>query len=257
MVVPTWVKPPWRFGSGPAVAGLFVRVFALISLIAWLSLGAQLSVLLGSRGAALASLRRQGTAPGSQRARAFQLWLQAVETAEAHELLKDFAGDSDELSWLIRGTGVAGDPVYVPWLINHMTNPGTARQAGEAFTVITGVDLEQSKLTAKRPDGLESGPNDDPNDTNVDTDADDGLPWPDPELIRSWWDTNNARFQNGTRYFMGAPVTREHCIDVLKNGYQRQRVLAAHYLCLLEPGTPLFNTSAPAWRQQRLLAKMT
>jgi len=38
---------------------------------------------------------------------------------------------------------------------------------------------------------------------------------------------------------------------------QRQRVLAAHYLCLLEPGTPLFNTSAPAWRQQRLLAKMT
>jgi hypothetical protein len=35
-----------------------------------------------------------------------------------------------------------------------------------------------------------------------------------------------------------------------------QRILAAHYLCLLEPGTPLFNTSAPALRQQRLLAKM-
>jgi hypothetical protein len=55
---------------------------------------------------------------------------------------------------------------------------------------------------------------------------------------------------------MGKPVTREHCIDVLKNGYQRQRILAAHYLCLLDPGTPLFNTSAPAWRQQRLLAAM-
>jgi hypothetical protein len=37
---------------------------------------------------------------------------------------------------------------------------------------------------------------------------------------------------------------------------QRQRILAAHYLCLLDPGTPLFNTSAPAWRQQRWLAKM-
>ena len=65
-----------------------------------------------------------------------------------------------------------------------------------------------------------------------------------------------AASRQGTRYFMGAPVTREHCIDVLKNGYQRQRILAAHYLCLLEPGTPLFNTSAPAWRQQRLLADM-
>jgi hypothetical protein len=43
---------------------------------------------------------------------------------------------------------------------------------------------------------------------------------------------------------------------VLKTGHQRQRILAAHYLCLLNPGTPLFNTSAPAWRQQRLLAQM-
>jgi hypothetical protein len=55
---------------------------------------------------------------------------------------------------------------------------------------------------------------------------------------------------------MGQPVTKEHCIQVLKTGYQRQRILAAQYLCLLEPGTPLFNTAAPAWRQQRLLAAM-
>ena len=73
---------------------------------------------------------------------------------------------------------------------------------------------------------------------------------------RSGGRLNGSRFQKGIRSFMGAPVTRDHCIDVLKNGYQRQRILAAHYLCLLEPGTPLFNTSAPAWRQERLLAKM-
>jgi hypothetical protein len=82
------------------------------------------------------------------------------------------------------------------------------------------------------------------------------LPWPDIAKVERWWAANASRFQKGTRYFMGAPVTREHCIEVLKNGYQRQRILAAHYLCLLEPGTPLFNTSAPAWRQQRWLAKM-
>jgi intergrase/recombinase len=56
---------------------------------------------------------------------------------------------------------------------------------------------------------------------------------------------------------MGAPVTRERCVEVLKTGHQRQRILAAHYLSLLEPGTPLFNTSAPALRQQRRLAKMS
>jgi hypothetical protein len=56
---------------------------------------------------------------------------------------------------------------------------------------------------------------------------------------------------------MGKPPTWEHCLDVLKNGFQRQRIAAAEYLCLLRSGTPLFNTSAPAWRQKRLLDKMS
>ena len=41
---------PWSFGSGPAVARLYQRLFALVSLGAWLSLGAQVRVLIGSRG---------------------------------------------------------------------------------------------------------------------------------------------------------------------------------------------------------------
>lgn len=43
---------------------------------------------------------------------------------------------------------------------------------------------------------------------------------------------------------------------LLREGFQRQRIAAAEYLCLLQPGTPLFYTSAPAWRQKRWLAKM-
>ena len=40
----------WAPGSGPAVASLFHRLFALISLAAWWSLGSQVRVLIGSRG---------------------------------------------------------------------------------------------------------------------------------------------------------------------------------------------------------------
>ena len=174
----------------------------------------------------------------------------------AHSVLQELARDPKDLRWLIQGSGIVGDPTYVPWLITHMTTDATARIAGEAFSLITGTDLAWLDLERKPPENFESGPNDDPDDPNVDMDPDDGLPWPDPERIKDWWAKNSGRFHPGTRYFMGAPVTREHCIDVLKNGYQRQRILAAHYLCLLEPGTPLFNTSAPAWRQQRLLEGM-
>ncbi|HEU4936767.1 MAG TPA: hypothetical protein VFT39_09965, partial [Vicinamibacterales bacterium] len=189
-------------------------------------------------------------------AASWELALQAMTPATTRSVLESLARDSKDLRWLIRGSGIAGDPTYVPWLIGHMSNNQIARCAGEAFSLITGTDLALLDLERRPPENFESGPNDDADDSNVAMDPDDGLPWPDVTKIEAWWQANESRFQKGTRYFMGKPVTREHCIEVLKNGYQRQRILAAHYLCLLEPGTPLFNTSAPAWRQQRLLATM-
>jgi uncharacterized protein (TIGR02270 family) len=214
------------------------------------------SVLLGNRGTAIDLLMNTGLAPGCHRARAFRLALQAMSLGAAHASLRELAKHPEQMRWLIQGSGIAGDAVYVPWLIKNMTDDKIARLAGGAFSAITGVDLGQSDLEGNPPENFEPGPNDDPDDSNVDMDPDDGLAWPDVAKIEQWWAANSSRFTPGARYFMGAPVTREHCIGVLKNGYQRQRILAAHHLCLLDPGTPLFNTSAPAWRQQRLLAKM-
>ena len=214
------------------------------------------AVLLGDRRRALDTLTNVALSAGRHRRRAFRLACQAMSATAAHEALRSLAVESAQMRWVIEGSGIVGDPVYVPWLTKHMTEAKTARLAGEAFSLLTGVDFGQSGLEGKRPEGFESGPNDDPDDPNVDGDPDDGLPWPDVTKTEKWWEANRGRFPKGTRYFMGAPVTREHCIDVLKNGYQRQRILAAHYLCLLEPGTPLFNTRAPAWRQQRRLAEM-
>ncbi|MCK7582576.1 MAG: hypothetical protein MZV65_48050 [Chromatiales bacterium] len=66
---------------------------------------------------------------------------------------------------------------------------------------------------------------------------------------------NRHRFPAGVRHFMGEPPNPENCRRVLRDGYQRQRIAAALYLALLRPGTPLFPTSAPAWRQKRWLAQ--
>jgi uncharacterized protein (TIGR02270 family) len=242
-------------------------------------------VLLGNRGAALDALTNAGFTQGTHRHAAFLLAVQSVSTSQGHRLLQELARDPADKRWLVEGSGVSGDPAYLPWLLKRMHERTMARLAGEAFSLITGVDLTAARLDARpavaqapsdelddftvtdvdfigpplddSPEPVETAPNDNPDDPNVDMDSDEGLAWPDTEKVEAWWEANASRFQEGVRYFMGAPVTREHCLDVLKNGYQRQRILAAHYLCLLEPGTPLFNTSAPAWRQQRLLAKMT
>jgi uncharacterized protein (TIGR02270 family) len=214
------------------------------------------AVMLGDRLRALETLTAVALQPGPYRARAFRLSLQAMSPAAAHGVLKTIATEPDQLRWLIQGSGITGDPAYVPWLINHMAADKTARLAGEAFSLMTGTDLAWLDLERKPPENIEAGPNDDPNDPNVEMDDDDGLPWPDPQRVQRWWDAIANRYQAGERYFMGGPVIPERCVDVLKSGYQRQRGLAAHYLSLLEPGTPLFNTNAPAWRQQKLLAAM-
>jgi uncharacterized protein (TIGR02270 family) len=213
-------------------------------------------VLLGDRKKALDELATTSMVQKPHRAQAFRLSLQAMTVTTGHARLQSLRADPSQRRLLLEGSGIVGDPAYIPWLINQMTVHEMARLAGESFSLITGTDLAMLDLDGRPPENFESGPNDNPEDGNVDMDTDDGLPWPDVTKIDKWWVANSLRFPQGTRYFMGAPVTREHCIDVLKNGYQRQRILAAHYLCLLDPGTPLFNTSAPAWRQQRLLAQM-
>jgi uncharacterized protein (TIGR02270 family) len=214
------------------------------------------SVLLGDKHNALEAIAGVAAVPGPHRARAFQLTLQAKDTRRGHDWLATLDKDPANLRWRIRGAGLIGDPRYVPWLISQMDEITATRLAGEAFSLITGLDLAWLDLEVKPPENFDSGPNDDPSDPNVEMDEDDGLPWPDAVKIQSWWDANSHNFQPGTRYFMGQPLNRETCLRVLKDGFQRQRIAAAYYLALLDPGTPLFEWRAPAWRQQRWLAKM-
>jgi uncharacterized protein (TIGR02270 family) len=213
------------------------------------------AVLLGDRQNALDYLKHAAFAAGSQQTRALQLALQALEIADAHLILSRCASDPAQLRTLIRGAGLIGDPAYIPWLISLMSDDKVARLAGEAFSFITGVDLAELDLEREPPDAIAGGPNDDPDDPNVEMDDDEDLPWPDPTSAQSWWAQNQGRFQPGVRHICGSPVTREQCLQVLQNGYQRQRIAASLHICLLDPGTPLFEWRAPAQRQQRALMR--
>jgi uncharacterized protein (TIGR02270 family) len=161
---------------------------------------------------------------------------------------------------LIRRCGVAGDAFFVPWLIGQMQDLVVCRLAGEAFSRITGADLAKLDLERKPPEGASDGqfggPNEDPDDDNVALDEDESLPWPDPERVQGWWQANQARFPAGQRFFMGELPSPAHALKVLREAGQRQRIAAAQWLSLLTPGSKLFQTAAPAWRQQRWLAEM-
>ena len=220
---------------------------------------ARSALLLGDRTESLMSLEalalgKGGVAPPNLAA--LQVVLKVVSPKRARAMLASLANDPAQIRILIRGIAVAGDPHYVPWLIAQMEDLKLTRLAGEAFSFITGLDLAYLDLDRKPPDGIEFGPNDDPDDENVAMDEDESLPWPDPAKLHAWWMKNGSRFTPGRRYFMGDEPTPQKCLDVLKTGFQRQRIAAAEHRTLLTLGTPLFNVAAPSWRQQRLLAGM-
>ena len=219
---------------------------------------ARSALLLGDRSeSVLGSLEAVALANGPDQRQALALLLKVTTAARSHASLKVLAADATQRRTLIRGVGIAGDPFYVPWLIEQMSDLALARLAGESLSLITGLDLAHLDLETKPPVGMDFGPSDDPSDADVAMDEDDSLPWPDPIKITGWWNAHAARFASGRRYFMGAEPGWDHGLQVLRDGFQRQRIAAAEYLCLLRPGTALFQTAAPAWRQKRWLDEAT
>lgn len=217
---------------------------------------ARAALLLGDRQAAPRSLVALAETPGPWQMPAVLLALKVLTAQRSHALLEALAQEEAGGRLMVRGIGVAGDPLYVPWLIARMSDPKLARLAGESFSAITGLDLAAEDLELKPPGHTGAAPNDDPGDDRVALDEDESLPWPDPEKIEAWWKANANRFPSGSCCFVGGPVAPDHCLAVLRAGTQRQRIAAAEHLSLMSPGTPLFNTAAPAWRQQRLLSRM-
>jgi len=217
---------------------------------------ARSSLLLGDRQASVRTLAGLALEVGPYQAAAATLVLKVLDGTQADALLRGLARNVDSVRMLTRGMGVAGDPRHVPWLIDRMDDPALARLAGESFSMITGLDLAAADLELKPPQDLAFGPRDDPHDDDVAMDEDDALPWPDTAKIGDWWQANAPRFPAGGNFFGGGPVSPGRCLAVLKSAGQRQRIAAAEYLSLMSPGTPLFNTAAPARRQQWLLSQM-
>ena len=210
------------------------------------------AVLLGDK-IALDVLKTFATTESPFLEQAIQLMLRVMGVPSATKWLSDFTQSPEVLRHAVLGAGIIGDPMYIPWLINLMTVPEVSRVAGEAFSMITGIDLAYDDLEGEWPEGFEAGPTENPADEDVAMDADEDLPWPEPNLIQVWWEKNINQFRVGTRYLVGKPITVEHCQQILNTGFQRQRRAAALELALLQKDEPLFNTSAPGIRQQQLL----
>jgi uncharacterized protein (TIGR02270 family) len=210
--------------------------------------------LLSGHKDAVASLQAIAETGGPFSARAVRMAMRRLAPHDARIWIKRLIRELGQLRVAAIGAGALADPEIIPWLIDQMKIPALARVAGESFSLITGANISYEDLDGKKPEGFEAGPTEDPEDEDVAMDPDDHLPWPDPVLVRKWWEARRGSFSKDTRYLLGQPITVESIRQALQAGYQRQRAAAAIELALLKPGRPLFEVRAPGHRQQQILA---
>ncbi|MEW8662832.1 MAG: hypothetical protein AB2557_10310 [Candidatus Thiodiazotropha sp.] len=145
---------------------------------------------------------------------------------------------NSELSTRIKAYNIAmaGLVDWMSVLLEWMKDSEYAPLAGEAFCFITGADLDADDLLLRN---LEISVNQEiPLTQKRKQDHwaqayENDLPWPDPDAVAAWWETNRQRFKQGTRYLAGRTLTEENLLQVKEEGTQPQRHQAELILRLL------------------------
>jgi uncharacterized protein (TIGR02270 family) len=183
---------------------------------------------------------------------ALRLGLRAMKLEDSRKWISAMAERPEHLRCAVIGAGVVGDPMSIPWLIRRMESVELARLAGEAFTMITGIDLAYHDLNQDEP----------PSDADIEgtigaiseLDYESNLPWPSTSRVERWWQENRQSFVSGTRYLAGKVISEPSARTILVYGKQRQREAAALELALLNPDEVPFEVRARGSRQQAMLA---
>jgi uncharacterized protein (TIGR02270 family) len=214
------------------------------------SLACSLS-LLGHR-EALALLAPTAEAGGVEAMAAVEVLLRALPLAQGRQMLSSLSGRPGRERLVIAGTGILGDPLAVPWLIAKMADPALCRIAGEAFSLITGADLEH--LDLDRSEAGEDRPDEDEGDAEDRVHPDDQeLPVPDPVRVEAWWGGQASSMPKGVRHLCGRPIAAGSLVEVLRHGYQRQRRAAALEWVLHREDALFFDVRQRSDGQQRVL----
>lgn len=157
------------------------------------------------------------------------------DTSASRAWINELAGKSKR-EQVIKATGVLGDPQTIPWLLVQMRDVQLARIAGEAFSNITGIDLQKEMLCQAETAAAEE-----------DDDQDDSLPLPNPTLVENFWSAAGSHMPAGVRHFSGKMLSSAHLLEVYRTGNQRQRKSAALELALQSNQQRLLNHAKPSF----------
>lgn len=182
---------------------------------------------------------------GELQVKALNLALRVAPPEVAKKWITLLSQNPQQLRYAIQASAIYGDPQAIPWLIAQMQIPTVTQIAGEAFSFITGIDLEVQKLILEDIPDLENQlPDDGAQNQLLDVSEDQYLPFPNAAKIAAVWQKYQHRFKPGCRYIVGHLIDNSvEFLECLKNSYanasMRQRQQMALELALQESGRPL------------------
>ena len=179
------------------------------------------AVLLGNT-TAINNLKVYVMEEGPYQQQAIQLAFRVLSVEQGRAWIGELLENKNQIRNVIKAVAVLGDPHAISWLIQLMKQVELARLCGEAFTTITGIDLEQCQPGQEDLDNLQQSLTLDDEDMAVD--EDENLLWPDASKVELAWRQCSEGFVLGERYFMGKAIGQVSLVEKTEELGMRRRV---------------------------------
>ncbi|ATB51044.1 TIGR02270 family protein [Corallococcus macrosporus] len=203
------------------------------------------------------SCRKEVQAPRAHAREAMVLLALGGDEAEA-TLLVDLLASAELRADALWALGFSGRVAAMEACVRYLSVPEVARLAGEAFSAMTGLRLEDAFALSpgETPGGAPAPPEEEESlDADLTPRPEDDLPWPDVAAVKDWWARNQTRFAKGTRYLLGQPFSGPVLVEALASSPMRRRPVLARELAIRTGGQHRIPTRAFTWRQREALAK--
>ncbi|MFK8031233.1 MAG: hypothetical protein AB8G18_13440 [Gammaproteobacteria bacterium] len=162
---------------------------------------------------------------------------------------------SSDISSRVKVMAIAysGLPEFMQVVLEAMSDIDVAQVAGEAFGLMTGVDIVEDDFDDEQPSGDEPTAAEKRAIDPFYRDYEEDLPWPHVVKCWDWWRDNGGSYGSGSRYLAGLEVNARNIERLLHTGNQVQRHAASVELGGLDNQRATFNTRLPVQLQKDLL----
>jgi uncharacterized protein (TIGR02270 family) len=171
------------------------------------------------------------------------------ETSDLNYLLSALSNEEHRAVALF-AIGFSGCAQAAQACLEYINDSKMARIAGEAFSAITGLQIQDEFCQEEEPKSTKLiALEDDDLDADLVPGPEMNLPIPNTAGVEQWWNKNRKRFDPALRYINGLPLNGSALIDAFRSATMRRRRALAFEIAVRSRGEMQIETRTWAKHQ--------